>query len=218
MDDAKSLLGGADIRAIISRIAGIMTEKKEELIRLDGAMGDGDLGLTMERGFSAAREEAEKLEETDLGKLLMKVGMTIARIAPSTMGTLVGTGFMSGGKAVSGKTALGAAEMAAFFDAFAIGVMARGKSKPGEKTIVDVLQPASKALTEAVAAGASLPDAFSRLREGAAQGLAASKEMIAQHGRVAYYQEQSKGREDPGAVACAYIIQGFCDHVSGAPR
>ncbi len=93
--------------------------------------------------------------------------------------------------------------------------MQRGKSKLGEKTIVDVLLPASKALSEAAAAGMSLADASARLREGAAQGLAASKEMIAQHGRLAYYQEKSKGQDDPGAVACTYILQGFVDHISG---
>jgi len=204
-----------DIRAIVSRIAGIMAGKKEELIRLDGAMGDGDLGLTMEKGFAAANEEAQKGDEPDAGRLLMKIGMTITRVAPSTMGTLVGSGFMSGGKAVMGTTVLGAAELAAFFDAFTAGIIQRGKSKPGEKTIVDVLLPASKALSEAAAAGMSLPDAAARLREGAAQGLAASKEMIAQHGRLAYYQEKSKGQDDPGAVACTYILQGFVDHIRG---
>jgi phosphoenolpyruvate---glycerone phosphotransferase subunit DhaL len=205
----------ADLRSIVSRIAGIMAQKKEELIRLDGAMGDGDLGLTMEKGFAAANEEAQKADEPDAGKLLMKIGMAIARSAPSTMGTLIGSGFMSGGKAAMGKTALDAKDLAAFFDAFTAGIMQRGKSKPGEKTIVDVLVPASKALSDAAATGMSLHEAARRLREGAVQGLAASKEMIAQHGRLAYYQEQSKGRDDPGAVACTYVLQGFTDHING---
>ncbi len=200
-----------DIRSIVSRIADIMAEKKEELISLDGAMGDGDLGLTMEKGFSAAREEAEKGEETDPGKLLMKVGMAIARAAPSTMGTLVGTGFMAGGKSVLGHTTLAGPELVMFFDAFTTGIMQRGKAKTGEKTIVDVLVPASRSFADAVTSGASVPDALARLREGAVRGLAASKDMVAQHGRLAYYQEQSKGRDDPGAVACTYILQGFWD-------
>jgi dihydroxyacetone kinase-like protein len=208
-------LGVQDIRSIVSGIAVLMTEKKEELIKLDSAMGDGDLGLTMEKGFSAARDEAAKTDEPDLGKFLMKIGMAIARAAPSTMGTLAATGFMSGGKAVTGKTALGGMEMAAFFDAFTAGIMQRGKSKPGEKTIVDVLVPASQALAAAVSSGAELPEAFRILRAAAAEGREQAKGMIAQHGRLAYYQEQSKGREDPGAAACIYILQGFCDHISG---
>jgi dihydroxyacetone kinase-like protein len=208
-------LGVQDIRAIVSGIAAIMSQKKEELIRLDGAMGDGDLGLTMEKGFSAAREEAEKVDEPDVGKLLMKIGMTIARAAPSTMGTLVATGFMSGGKSVMGKAALAGAEMAAFFEAFSAAVMQRGKAQPGEKTIVDVLLPASQALAAAVSSGVDLPEAFRRLWNGAMEGRERAKDMIAQHGRLAYYQEKSKGRDDPGAVACIYILQGFCDYVTG---
>lgn len=208
-------LGIQDIKSIVSRIAVLMEEKKEELIRLDGAMGDGDLGLTMEKGFSAARDEAGKTDEPDLGKFLVKIGMAIARAAPSTMGTLAATGFMSGGKAVMGKTALGGTELAAFFEAFTAGIMQRGKSKPGEKTIVDVLLPASQALAAAVSSGADLPEAFRKLKAAAAEGRAQTKEMIAQHGRLAYYQEQSKGRDDPGAAACIYILQGFADHISG---
>jgi dihydroxyacetone kinase-like protein len=208
-------LTARDIAAIVTRIAGTMTDKKEELIRLDGAVGDGDLGLTMEKAFAAAREEAGTSAETDTGKLLLKIGMSIARAAPSTMGTLVATGFMAGGKAVSGKTSLGLQEMAAFFDAFVSGIMQRGKSKPGEKTIVDVLHPAAEALKAAAAEGVDLVEGFRRSAAAAAEGLTRSREMIAQHGRVAYYQEQSRGKEDPGAVAASYIVQGFSSHIAG---
>ncbi len=205
-----------DITAIVTRIAEMMTEKKEELIRLDGAVGDGDLGLTMEKAFTTARDEAGSSAETDLGKLCLKVGMAIARSAPSTMGTLVATGFMSGGKAVSGKTSLDTTGMASFFDAFVSGIMQRGKSKPGEKTIVDVIHPAAEALKAAAAEGADLPSAFRRCGIAAAEGLARSRDMIAQHGRVAYYQEQSRGKDDPGAVAANYIVQGFCAYIAGS--
>ncbi len=206
----------ADITAIVTRIAETMTEKKEELIRLDGAVGDGDLGLTMEKAFITAREEAVSSTETDVGKLCLKIGMSIARAAPSTMGTLVATGFMSGGKAVSGRTSLGTKEMASFFDAFVSGIMQRGKSKPGEKTIVDVIHPAAEALKAAAADGADLPAAFRRCSAAAAEGLARTRDMIAQHGRVAYYREQSRGKDDPGAVAANYIVQGFCSYIAGS--
>jgi len=132
------------------------------------------------------------------------------------MGTLVATGFMSGGKAVSGSSSLGLKEMASFFEAFVAGIMQRGKSKPGEKTVVDVLHPAAQALKEAAAAGTGLSDAFLQFQKAAEEGLARTKDMIAQHGRVAYYQEQSKGKEDPGAVAARYIVQGFCGSITGS--
>lgn len=205
-----------DLKAVIAGIAGIMTEKKDELIRLDGAMGDGDLGLTMEKAFTAARDESQNMDEPDAGKLLIKIGMTIARAAPSTMGTLVATGFMSGGKALPGVTSIGVKELSVFFDAFVAGIMQRGKSKPGEKTLIDVLHPAAQAMSAASASGASLADAMKACRDAAAAGLIRTRDMIAQHGRVAYYQEQSLGKEDPGAVAAAYLLQGFWGYVIGA--
>ncbi|MGA2764034.1 MAG: dihydroxyacetone kinase subunit DhaL [Spirochaetia bacterium] len=208
-------VGIPEIRSILGTVARIMTEKKDELIRLDGAVGDGDLGLTMEKAFVAARDDAASSTESDVGKFLTKIGMTIARTAPSTMGTLVATGFMSGGKAVGGTASLGPKEMAAFFDAFVSGIMQRGKSKPGEKTIVDVLYPAAQALKAAADSGAGLADAFRKCRAAAQEGLEKSRGMQAQHGRVAYYQEQSKGKEDPGAVAGNYMIQGFVSAISG---
>jgi dihydroxyacetone kinase-like protein len=208
-------LGIGDIKEIVAGIAGIMTERRDELIALDGAMGDGDLGLTMEKAFVAARDEAAASDETDAGKLLMKLGMVMAKTAPSTMGTLAATGFMSGGKVLVGSSALGPKEVAAFFEAFVAGIMQRGKSKPGEKTIVDVLHPAAAAIRKAADAGAGLPEAFRACRQAAAEGRERARDMLAQHGRIAYYQEQSKGRDDPGAVAGTYILQGFCDHVDG---
>jgi len=209
-------LDARDITAIVARIADTMTLKKEELIALDGAVGDGDLGLTMEKAFVAARDDPAGAGESDAGKLLVKIGAVIARAAPSTMGTLIATGFMSGGKAVSGLARLELKDLAAFFEAFVDGIMRRGKSKPGEKTIVDVLHPAAQALKQAADDGASLEEGFRRCREAAAEGLARTRDMIAQHGRVAYYQEQSRGKEDPGAVAANYIVQGFCAQVPGS--
>ena len=203
-------LDARDITAIVARIADLMTLKKEELIALDGAVGDGDLGLTMEKAFVAARDDPAAGGESEVGKLLVKIGAVIARAAPSTMGTLIATGFLSGGKAVSGLDRLELKDLAAFFEAFVEGIMRRGKSKPGEKTIVDVLHPAAQALKEAAAAGAGLEEGLSLCRQAAAEGLARTRDMIAQHGRVAYYQEQSRGKEDPGAVAANYIVQGFC--------
>ncbi len=201
------------VKDIFARLARIMADKKDELIRLDGAVGDGDLGLTMERAFVAAREEVEKSNEPDMGRLLARAGMAIARDAPSTMGTLVATGFMSGGKAIVGNATLATKELATFFEAFVAGIMQRGKSKPGEKTVVDVLFPAARALTQAAANGLTIEEALRLSRKAAVEGLASSKDMVAQHGRVAYYQDQSRGKEDPGAVAGSYIIQGFYEAI-----
>lgn len=194
---------------IIERIRQIMAEQKDYLIEIDGRMGDGDLGLTMEKAFTAAADEIKDKDIEDAGKLFMKAGMVMAKAAPSTMGTLVATGFMRGGKGMSGETEAG--ELSTFFTSFVEGLMERGKSKPGEKTIIDALHPAAQALEKAAGEGIGAVEALEAALSAGRKGLEATKDMVAQHGRVAYYQDQSKGMEDPGATAGVFILRGFLD-------
>lgn len=193
---------------IMRALSELMRENKQYLIELDSAMGDGDLGLTMERAFGAGYAEIAEDAEADIGKLLMKAGMAMARAAPSTMGTLVATGFMRGGKAIAGRGEISTADLTAFFSAFVGGVMERGKARPGEKTIIDSMHPAVEAL--AAAKGGDLRTALGKALAAAEAGLEASKDMVARHGRVAYYGEQSKGKQDPGATVGVLIFRGFC--------
>lgn len=207
-----------DIKGIVREIGRIMDENRDRLIEIDGQMGDGDLGITMAKGFAAARAETEQTTETEPGKLLTRVGATIARTAPSTMGTLVASGFMAGAKVVSGADAIDLVVLAGFFKAFVEAIMQRGKAKPGEKTAVDVLLPAAEAIGAAADAGMGLAEGMERCYAAAQEGLARTKDMIAQHGRPAYYQEQSRGKEDPGAAAGILIVQGFRDWICRPPQ
>ncbi len=186
-----------------------MEANRDHLIEIDGVIGDGDLGLTMTKAFQAAEEAVSLLDESDLGTLFARAGMAMAKAAPSTMGTLVATGFMRGGKAVKGSTTLDTAAMSAFFRAFADGVMERGKTKPGNKTIVDVIDPVATALAEADARGVplgTLPAVVSAAADG---GEEAAKGMMAQHGKAAVFREQTIGKPDPGATAGGIIVRSF---------
>ena len=206
----------AQIVEIFQSLRAIMEDKREYLIKLDAAMGDGDLGLTMARAFVAADEFVKESREDDLGKLLMQVGMAIAKAAPSTMGTLVSTGFMRGGKAVSGKPELDGKDMAAFFRAFANGIRERGKTEPGNKTILDVMEPAAVAAEKAASEPGADPDAVVNAAYASArQGWEDAKGMQAQHGRQAYYREKSIGMADPGATAGLLIIEAMRTTLQG---
>ena len=200
-------LGKDDVLKILQNLKQLFNDNKDFLVELDGRMGDGDLGLTMSKGFSAAADDLVDTEETDIGKIFMKAGMTMAKAAPSTMGTLMATGFMRGGKAIVGKSEISVPDLAEYFQAFVGGIMERGKAKPGEKTIVDVLKPAADTLSDHGAEDIAM--ALQKALQAAEQGLESTKEMIAQHGRIAYYKEQSKGQEDPGATAGVILIKGF---------
>ena len=90
----------------------MFAEKKEELCEMDAQMGDGDLGLTMDKGYGALPELIrQNAEAGDIGKTLVKAGMKMAGLVPSTMGTLMSSGVMEGGKALKGKSEFGAEEL-----------------------------------------------------------------------------------------------------------
>jgi dihydroxyacetone kinase-like protein len=202
-----SSLNKDDIIKILQNLKKLFNDNRDYLVELDARMGDGDLGLTMSKAFTAVYDELRDTAETDIGKVLMKAGMLMAKAAPSTMGTLMGTGFMRGGKAVSGKDEISTADLAEFFQAFVTGIMERGKAKPGEKTIIDSLKPAADTLKELK--GEDVVKALQEALRSSENGLESTKNMVAQHGRIAYYKEQSKGQIDPGATAGVILIKGF---------
>jgi phosphoenolpyruvate---glycerone phosphotransferase subunit DhaL len=202
-----------DIKSIILNCRRIMAANRDYLIDLDSAMGDGDLGITMTRAFEAAGEEAIESKEPDPGKFLIRVGMNMAKAAPSTLGTLMATGFMKGGKAIQGQSQLGLNEISAFFSAFTQGIIDRGKSKPGNKTIIDSLLPAAESLAHAVQHHQPLDEGMREALQAAIKGVEDSKQMKAEHGRAAYYQEGSIGKQDPGATAGMFLIQSFYEGI-----
>lgn len=204
-------LDAGGVRATLRRLKTIMAENRDRLIALDSALGDGDLGLTMVTGFARAADLAEELAQTLPGPSLTRAGVNIANSAPSTMGTLVGTGFMSGGKALGESSAMSTREAAVFFRAMSEGIMQRGKTKPGNKTIVDAILPAALALEKAALDKMTLGDAMELAWRAACDGNSAAKALMARHGRAAYYQGQSIGLEDPGCAVGVLILQGFRD-------
>jgi dihydroxyacetone kinase-like protein len=188
-----------------------MEAEKDHLLALDGRFGDGDLGLTMTKAFAAADEEVLPGEK-EPGRYLAEVGMTIARAAPSTLATLIGTGFMRGGKAVGGKDLLAGPDLAVFFRAFADGLRHRGKCQPGEKTILDVIEPVADALAGREEA---LPPLASAAIEAARAGEQAARGMVARQGRAAFYQEQTRDQVDAGAYAGLCLVEAFCGSLQG---
>jgi dihydroxyacetone kinase-like protein len=197
------------LKIIFGHLKRIMDENREMLIELDSVMGDGDLGITMQKAFTSAHTEAGDFTGKEAGQLMLKAGMKIAQAAPSTMGTLVATGFMKGGKAILKTEALSLSDLSVFFRAFINGIMEAGKTKPGNKTIVDALEPAVNALEKASVEGKNVVEGIQMAYKAAREGVESTKSMKAQHGRAAYYQEKSIGITDAGATVGALILEGF---------
>ena len=196
----------ADLKGLFQDFARTMEKNRQALIDLDAASGDGDLGVTMTAGFGAAAAAADAFPGTDVGKLFGTVGMAIARSAPSTLGTLVASGFMRCGKELTGKEALEASDYAPMLAAFTQGIMDRGKAQPGDRTIIDALHPAIAALKSSPEAPAQ---AWDRAVEASRQGLEQTKTMPAKHGRAAYYGEAAFGKQDAGATVGLLIVETF---------
>ncbi|WP_069063767.1 dihydroxyacetone kinase subunit L [Sinorhizobium sp. RAC02] len=194
----------------------LFAEQREFLIALDGKVGDSDLGITMSKAFAAAAEALDaEGAEAGISKLLRTAGATMARTAPSTMGTLTATGFLRASKAVEGKDALGTAEIAAFWRAFRDGVAERGKAKVGDKTLLDVLDPIAVTLEAQAASGATLSDALAATAQAAEQALEATKSLVAQHGKAAAFQQKTVGLQDAGATVGYFLIRRMAEFQDG---
>ncbi|SSC66005.1 dihydroxyacetone kinase family protein [Ciceribacter selenitireducens] len=190
----------------------LFAEQREFLIALDGKVGDSDLGITMAKSFAAAAD-AVAAEGADAGpsKLLRVAGATMARTAPSTMGTLTATGFLRASKAVEGLDALDTKALAQFWRAYTDGIAERGKAKVGDKTLLDVLDPLTRSLEDAAVKGENLTAALSSAAKAAEDALEATKSMVAQHGKAAAFQEKTVGLQDAGATVGFFLIKRMAE-------
>jgi len=191
----------------------IMVENKDHLINLDSVVGDGDLGLTMSDGFSAAYKAAESFDGDDAGKLLYGSGKAMSIAVPSTMGTLMASGFMNAGKVLKGKTELQDSDIVTLFQAYMDGVSGRGKAKIGDKTFLDGLFPAVEALRASVQKGEALSTGAQKASAAAEEGFKNTATMIAVHGRAATRGEASRSLLDPGAAVAMLMMKAFAKSV-----
>ncbi|MEB0110938.1 dihydroxyacetone kinase subunit L [Variovorax sp. RTB1] len=199
-------IGKTDLAGLFERLRDVFAKQRAFLIELDGKVGDSDLGITMNKAFAAAFVSVQAITGDSIGKTLQLAGMAIAKAAPSTMGTLTATGFMSGGKALGECLTLSTAEWSVFWRAYHDAVAQRGKAQPGDKTVVDVLGPIAASLESSAKTQSPLPDALTLATEVAAQALEATRTMVAQHGKAACFQEQSLGLQDAGATVAFLLI------------
>jgi len=196
-----------DLPGLFEALRDVFAAQREALIALDSKVGDSDLGITMNKGFIAAFESVRANSTDPIAKTLQLAGMAVAKAAPSTMGTLVATGLMRGGKALDGAQAWSTAEMSAFWSAFFKGVADRGKAQLGDKTLLDVLSPIALSLESSSSQGVGLADALAHAAQAARDGLEATKNMMAQHGKAACFQEKTVGLQDAGATVGVLMIE-----------
>ena len=199
-------LGGPELAAWLAELARRVAEDKDALTELDAAIGDGDHGANLARGFGAVVEAVGDGQGQEAGALLKKVGMTLVSKVGGASGPLYGTLFLRMAGAAKGDL-LDPAAFAAALRGGVVGVQERGKAEPGDKTMLDALLPACDALDAAVAGGSSLGECLAAAAAAAQEGRDATTPMLARKGRASYLGERSVGHQDPGATSSALLVQ-----------
>jgi dihydroxyacetone kinase-like protein len=194
-----------DLKALIETAVDTIGVHAEELTALDQAIGDGDHGLNMKRGFEAVRADAGQLSVKPLPDSLKAIGTKLVMTVGGASGPLFGTLFMALGKEISDNP--DRTQLSAAFGKAVDAVAARGKSQAGQKTMLDVLYPVHAAL----AAGKSAVEII------AVADIAAETTipMKATRGRASFLGERSIGHMDPGARSTALLVRAVAETFGG---
>jgi dihydroxyacetone kinase-like protein len=195
----------------MARFAESMREHREELVRLDTAIGDGDHGTNMDRGMRTALEKLGAQEQTDAGMVLKTVAMALVSSVGGAAGPLYGTLFLQMGNTLANQADVGLQTYAAAWRKGLEGVQARGKAEPGDKTMVDALLPAVDALEQASDLESGLRNAAS----AAERGMRETVPLVARKGRASYLGERSQDHQDPGATSTYYLCQTAAEALAG---
>jgi dihydroxyacetone kinase-like protein len=215
-----------ELEAWLRLSAARLHEQRAVLTDLDSAIGDGDHGINMDRGFTAIVAKLDQAAAEgkpaagidgvpDPSGLLRLAGKTLVSTVGGASGPLYGTAFLRAGTSLSGRPSIGGAELVALLQAFVDGISTLGKSTAGEKTMLDALVPAVTAARARLESGADVPAILLAARDAADAGARATIPMIATKGRASYLGERSAGHQDPGATSAALLLEAFADAARG---
>lgn len=209
----ESTLDNKKVLKILQAVGQKIEKEKLFLTELDNAIGDGDHGINMARGFQAVEQKLPSWEGKDIGEIFKAVGMQLVSTVGGASGPLYGTAFMKAGSACQGRTELDADGLAAAFEAAIGGIKMRGKAIEGEKTMLDAICPAYTAYKEGLSQGLGMKESLGKAVEAAKQGVEYTKTILATKGRASYLGERSIGHQDPGATSSLYILQTVYDNL-----
>lgn len=190
----------------IELAAADIAEQRDYLVDLDRAIGDGDHGENMDRGFKAALEALSQAQPGSVAEVLKTVAKTLMSTVGGAAGPLYGTAFLRASKA-AGDGELDGVGAAAVIAGALEGIQARGKATTGEKTMVDAWTPALEAARAAAESGSDATAVFEAAATAAEAGAASTEPMRATKGRASYLGERSIGHLDPGAVSTSLILR-----------
>jgi dihydroxyacetone kinase-like protein len=194
---------------MIRSAADKIRANRDELSKLDAAIGDGDHGTTIARAMGIAEKVMDESEKTDLKGLLKDVGWGVMGVDGGATGPLLGSFLMGLGKGLGEQATIDCPNLAAMFEDGLAGVRRQSKAQIGDKTMMDALLPAVEAMRQAADEGKSIKEALQKAAEAAERGAVSTKEVKARFGRAKNLGDRTIGFQDPGATSMALIFQGF---------
>ena len=192
---------------ILIKVSEKIDKNKEYLTELDAAIGDGDHGLNMSKGFNAVSDKLKAEEDDNIGNILKKTGMTLVSNVGGASGPLYGTAFMKASMALKDKNEIDINDFLSALKLALEGIKSRGKSTEGEKTMIDALSPAIKSMEDSIKNRDSYIEVLEKGKDAALEGVEFTKTIKATKGRASYLGDRSIGHQDPGATSCFYILE-----------
>jgi dihydroxyacetone kinase-like protein len=211
MGDLKMAVSTQDVLRWLNTLQEVFAENRQHLTDLDAAVGDGDCGDSMDRGFTAVQAELSAHPPPDLRSAFTSVSAVLIRTMGGSAGPLLGTFFLRAGAACAGKSELAPADVVALFHAGVEGIQQRGKAALGDKTMLDALLPAVDAMRGALEAGSDLAEILERGAAAAEAGMRATISMQARKGRASYLGDRSIGHQDAGATGSYLLLKAAAE-------
>ncbi len=194
--------------AVAGGLVKVIQKNKEYLSEIDGAIGDGDHGINMNKGFTMFMERTN-LDEVDLSGALKGLGRVLLMEIGGSMGPIYGTFFREMAKVSAGRERIDAAIFAQMLRAALTGVQGLGEAQLGDKTMLDTLIPATEAFEKTLAGGGDFPACLDAMEKAAKAGWEGTKDMEARIGRASRLGKRSIGTVDAGATSCWLLLEAF---------
>ncbi|KYH29213.1 MULTISPECIES: dihydroxyacetone kinase subunit DhaL [Clostridium] len=208
-------VNGLRVIEIINKIGEVIEKNKLFLTELDAAIGDGDHGLNMSKGFNAVKEKLKDDNGNNIGNILKKTGMALVSNVGGASGPLYGTAFMKAAMVVNGKSEIDIKDFEKMLEAALDGIKMRGKAELNDKTMIDAIEPALNSLRSSIEKGLCPKEALKEAVDAAYKGVEHTKEIAARKGRASYLGERSIGHQDAGATSSTLILETIYKEIQG---
>lgn len=211
-------VGTALVLDWLHRTGIAMSRHQNHLTRLDSAIGDGDHGANMARGFAAVRTflDDPARPPTSVGEVLVITGSSLVSVVGGASGPLYGCAFRALGEALGTSSEVDARRFAAGLTAALAKMQQLGAAVPGDKTMIDAYSPAVSAFCAASESGADFPASARAAARAAEEGMRATVPLQARKGRASYLGLRSIGHQDPGATSTSYLFHALAEAAEAA--